>query len=922
MLWAIVLLLILAPLPEGSAYPWALTVIEMLVFCTVALWQFRVAFSGLSWGSVQRARQVLVPALLFVALVLVQVTPLPLKVIQVVAPGTYRLYGLTLPGWSASELLDRARLGFSKSAHPKWNVSQPQSESVSSAPVLLEHQAAKVDGQLDISEVSPVTEVGNQWKTLAIAPSMSRGALLEIICYGCLFLVVVAYPFGRYSEKHIARNIIIAVLISGLIVAIVGLIEFFVWNGKILWLFVPYDWGNPHYAMPLRASGSFINPDHFGDYLAMVLPLAVGGTLLPADWGYDHRSFHVFCGVTTFFIGCAMLLSVSRASWTGALIALTILFGLSGHSLNVVRPRALDVARSRSPRSAWALLFVTIALCLMFVGPQGRNQIDLRLQQTVGGDSGFAGRLQLNADTLAMVRDYPLLGVGLGCWPELFSHYRQPPWGSDIYREAHDDYAQLIAETGIVGFVLVGWLFVATFYRLGRAISSRQSAQPSMLIMLTASLAVVVFHEFVDFSLHTPANAILFCVLTALSLRIATNAELFDASSAALNVRVRLAAACGGAISVALVGVAVAQDRIPYPHNIQPPTSIMQSVELLSEHPAESAPHLELVSTAGDRLSLYERLKEIHTAVWLDPTNPYTRDFYARALLQNGDAERALREITESVIASPMRSTHFYLDDTIIFWLSRAEKTAIERGFIEAIKRREQGAVDGLADYYNALGRYTDSGQTYDQAATVESDRTLRENYLIGSGVAFAHSGDLNRATALFDQAMSYEPSDERSYEELITLVLGPERDLKSAETLVSRGAGEGIDVVALYDALATAAEAQNNPQMAEAALQEWIAARPSFPAFFRLGMLYLKDAKYPRTALVMRLATEANPLSGDAYYYLAIAEERDYRFADAERDFARAVKLAPSNTVYREHYADFERKVEESTPSSARLSE
>jgi Tfp pilus assembly protein PilF len=109
---------------------------------------------------------------------------------------------------------------------------------------------------------------------------------------------------------------------------------------------------------------------------------------------------------------------------------------------------------------------------------------------------------------------------------------------------------------------------------------------------------------------------------------------------------------------------------------------------------------------------------------------------------------------------------------------------------------------------------------------------------------------------------------------------------------------------------------------LAETALQDSVGVRPSFSALMRLGMFYLSEAKYGRAALAMRRATNSDPQSAYAYFYLGLAEEGDYRFSDAEKDFSRALKLAPDNVGYRDHYAEFERKIAESIPASPRESE
>ena len=516
MLWVLALLIVLVPLPEGSAHPWALTGIEVLMFTLIAAWQCTTAVFRGSAASLERARPLLLPALLFFALVCVQLTPLPSSLLRSVSPATYRLYDLSLPGWSQPPPSERFALYSSPVARTRWSTLPTVSELASGAEIPFAPAVEKAGKEFNSSQPRSAIQLNGKWRTLSIAPSMSDGALLVMTAYGSLLLLILVFPFGppgRETEERLSRTIVMAALLSGLLVAVVGLIEFFAWNGKILWLFVPYDWGSPQYAMPLRASGSFVNPDHFGDYLALVLLLAVGGALFPSDRFYRQRAIRVFCGLTAFLVVCALLLSLSRASWIGAVIALAMLFALSSRMPAATRPRLLRFGYGTLPRRACVLAFATIAFGLMFIGLEGRGQVDLRLQQTLASDSGFAGRFELDADTLAMVRDYPVLGVGLGCWPELFPHYRQPPWQPEIYREAHNDYAQVTAETGILGFVLLAWFFCAIARRLKHAIALSSRPVSPILVALCAFLAVMAFHEFFDLSLHTPANPLLFTVL-------------------------------------------------------------------------------------------------------------------------------------------------------------------------------------------------------------------------------------------------------------------------------------------------------------------------------------------------------------------------------------------------------------------------
>ena len=765
------------------------------------------------------------------------------------------------------------------------------------------------------------------WRPLSIAPSMGERPLLKFAAYASLFFFVALYPFGFSSsetEGPLYRVLVVAFLVSGLIVAVVGIVEFFTWNGKILWLFVPYDWGAPQPSPLSRALGPFVNFDHFGNYLALVLPLAAGGALFRDDLFSKREPFRVFCALTAFLALCGLLLSASRGAWIATAIALTVLILLSGRMPQTARPLILAGPRATVFRRVSVIALAVLALSMLFIGQQARDQIDARLEGTFWSDVDTGGRRALTTGTLAMAMDYPVLGVGFGCWPELYSHYQTPPWLDMIYREAHNDYAQLLAETGIVGFGLVVWFFVVVGRRLYGALAEGYSVSPT-LVALCAALAAMAFHELFDFSLQTPANALLFTVLVALALRMAMNSVFggeAEAITAPPSARLRIGAVCVSAVALVLIVRALRQEKTPYPYDIEEPKSAAAALALIAAHPAESSPHLDLVNLAGESLSGQTRLKELRAAVWLDPNDPSARDDYALALLDQKMTAQALDEIARSVMVSPSLATHSYLSESSIPRLTGQAKSAVQRGFAEAIERRYDGAAQGLGDFYTVLGRFADAGDTYSMAAQHERDQNLHEAYLLNAGRAYARASRMDEAAKVFEEAIRSDPANDRPYADMTTLVLGPQHQLKAAQSLIAKGVEAGADALALYRVLAERAQADGDSQLTETALRGAVDARPTLAALLQLGTFYISETKYARAALTLRQATQSNPQSAEAYYYLGVAEESDYEFPDAEGDLARAVQLAPTNLVYRAHYADFERKVSQSIKSSRPLSE
>lgn len=108
----------------------------------------------------------------------------------------------------------------------------------------------------------------------------------------------------------------------------------------------------------------------------------------------------------------------------------------------------------------------------------------------------------------------PLLGTGLGTYGDLYP--RMVGDGSPWYF-AHNEYAQLLAEAGLAGLLVLGCLF----YLLMRSAITfwRNATQEDRIFGAAAwaALAGIVMHSCFDWNLRVPANAFLACVVTGLA---------------------------------------------------------------------------------------------------------------------------------------------------------------------------------------------------------------------------------------------------------------------------------------------------------------------------------------------------------------------------------------------------------------------
>ena len=964
-LWVVTLLILATPLAVGSVEPWGYSLAEVAIFVLIAALGARTLCGRAPLFSNSGVIALVAPLGLFIALDAFQLIPLPPGFERVISPSTYSLYAQSLPGWPSRQPYGDPPADTSRPSDIAAIVILPSIEEVRDGFPIPYAPGRRLKATTDappqvpaIKESTPVRSKARaasapdaaDWRALSITPSLTKPLLLKFIAYTCLFVVILVYPFGgadaeagaseapsgaeratlggaqRSRAKESAtgvqdkesascvtnglfyRTIVSAVIIAGLVVAAAGLLEHAYPNGRVSWIFTPYSWqrGNP---WGTRATGTFANPDHFANYLNLVLPLALAGAFFPVSVARKRRGeFRLLCAITTLILLCALILSASRAGWIGASLALAIMVWGATRMPPAARPPWLH-GRKATGISLSLILAAAVAMALLWIGPAGRAQADLRVEETVS-DQSLAERLTPALDSLRMVRDFPLFGVGLGCWSEIFPQYRRPPWASRFSNAAHNDYVQFAAETGLLGFGLLAWFFVLTGRRICQRLSIPHASLQPLPIAVLAAAGMMAFHEFVDFPLQIPANALLLTILLALALRMVRlerPRENRTTHASAINY---FAAGAASIASLTLIVMVLRQDRIPYPYNVEQPKSVLDARRLILEYPASSEAHLAMVEVAGAQMSPANRLEELRIATRLEPANPLANDLYAIELLEQRQTSRALGQVTRSVFLSPSPDTHFYLSRTAIPRLSTPERNAVESGYKAALSRSYEGALDGLGNFYDALERFSPEGDLYAGAAAAQSDRTRKTRYLILAGLSYIRAGQSGKSIAAFREAAQLEPGNPQPYAYLATRVFGPAKNTQAINSAIALGMNHGADPFALYLAAAEAGEAAGDRVAAETELRKAVTMRPAdFDALERLGRLYMREDRYAMAALWMRKAAAINP-SAEAFYNLAVAEEHAYDYFDASRSYAKALALAPGDPALRSGYLAFQRKL------------
>lgn len=490
-------LVLFAALAFGGVHGWASGVAEL------GIWSL-----ALAWLSVRRRRplqeeQARVPPPFLVAgaalclYVALQALPLPRPLVAALSPAVEATYRRTIDAAAA----------IAEPPAPIRSVGRVEDEKVPAA------ERERIRGLASASGWLPAS-----WRSLAPYPFRTRADFLVYVACGLVLWLAATLP----RPAALVR----ALVFGGAAIALLALVEFVTWNGHVLWFFDPYDTG-PLGDYP-RMTGPFVNPDHFAAFLAMLVAPAAAELAAAFQRGRRHRRRgdepeHRFLLATLSALGLAVMVaalvgSASRGGIVGATIGAAVVWrgaalGSREEAAGELRTRRRENRAQRLQRLLRrygpAVLATTIvAAGLGYAGPRARSGLDARLAETVVSPDLHV-RMLMWRQSLPMIADYPIFGVGAGCWAEAFRRYEAYPMVGYRPNHAHNDYVEWVVELGLVGVSLT----VALAWAYGRW-ARRNRAMPRLARHgVLGAIAAIAWHEVFDFSLHVPANALLLAAL-------------------------------------------------------------------------------------------------------------------------------------------------------------------------------------------------------------------------------------------------------------------------------------------------------------------------------------------------------------------------------------------------------------------------
>lgn len=217
-----------------------------------------------------------------------------------------------------------------------------------------------------------------------------------------------------------------------------------------------------------RVVSTFENPNVFGEYLILLLPIVI--TFLIISKTPNKKAFSFACLASGVM---ALIYTWSRGAWLGAIIAMAIFL----------------VIISRKAIVFYLLSLISVPFLIPFLPSSIINRFTSIGNMT---DSSTSYRVFIWEASVNMIRDYFFTGIGVGttAFQTVYSEYALS--GIETAPHSHNLYLQIFVELGIFGFILFA-IVMFLYFSKGFTFLRKCADSSSRLIIGASMCGVIAF---------------------------------------------------------------------------------------------------------------------------------------------------------------------------------------------------------------------------------------------------------------------------------------------------------------------------------------------------------------------------------------------------------------------------------------------
>ena len=415
-----------------------------------------------------------------------------------------------------------------------------------------------------------------------------------------------------------------------------------------------------------------------------------------------------------------------------------------------------------------------------------------RLATATGEDNSVGLRLKFWDWTFDLIKENPVLGVGLGNWKIVILEKENPPKLNFTYQnKVHNDFLEVSAESGLLAgfvfssiFVIVFFIFIKTVYQI------KSKGEIKYYFLPAFGLLAYIFDAFFNFPQDRPQIQALFALYAGMgvafsfefSKKIKDN-NRYIKQSLTLNKKWGWLIPAFVIILISVTGyILVLNFKSLKLQRIFKEEEVTGRIKTNSAFFINQFPSIPNLSSTGVPINLqiarkltdekqYNKVKELLTAENPSPFDSRREYFLAHACFQLNQVDSALNYIQQAYRQKPLYFDYTELYCKILEALGRENEAISLLDTFLIDNKEEKQAWQYKAAYFYKLGEKQEAVEIMDSAYLLFPDDTSvirqRDSYSINYLMPYYQEAIRLYNAKNYDEAIKLFKMSEEGYEKL-----------------------------------------------------------------------------------------------------------------------------------------------------------
>jgi len=310
---------------------------------------------------------------------------------------------------------------------------------------------------------------------------------VQYLTYATLFFIVL----NSFTSKKSIKALFGTLIISLFVVSIIGLSQQYLSDITLIKQF---------YYQHVAPAASFSNKNLASHFVVMTIPLS----FLMFTVTKSKRISFVY-SLVTFFALWYVIMIAARQAYVAIFVELLVLvlFLIFDYAKN-----GNVFLKNIKHKQIKIITFIFLIFSLFVVSNFSTNGFDFSKGSKLEKVSeisleGGSTRIPAWKNTVEMIKDHPIAGVGIGQWQEYYPLYYDTSAQDVIFGDktrltkVHNEYLEMFANVGLIGFLPLIWIFIILFKALWNKLKSSEDRVMVLAILMgMIGFTVVAFFSF------------------------------------------------------------------------------------------------------------------------------------------------------------------------------------------------------------------------------------------------------------------------------------------------------------------------------------------------------------------------------------------------------------------------------------------